>query len=334
MKRTPERRKQPRPATAENVRTRRRGPLAAVENHLLRHLQTLFYTLGQLARRPVSSLLTCAVIGIALALPAGLHLLLGNAQSVARGWDGTTQISLFLHQQVAESDGQALAAKLEREAAVAVASYISREAALAEFRELSGFGEALTALEENPLPAVVVVRPDARTVGGPESLESLRERLAALPEVEAAQLDMQWVKRLYALMDIGRRGIWFLGGVLGLAVLLVVGNTIRLAIQNRRDEIVITKLIGGTDAFIRRPFLYTGFWYGLIGGFIALALVAAGFWLLQAPVRQLAALYGGGFTLEGLDAVATLLLLGGGTALGLGGSWVAVGRHLREIEPR
>jgi len=305
-----------------------------LENHLLRHLQTLFYTLGQLVRKPVSSLLTCAVIGIALALPAGLHLLLGNAQSVASGWDGTTQISLFLHGRIDESTGRALAERLERESDVAAASYVSREAALAEFRELSGFGEALTALEENPLPAVVVVRPDARAVGGPASIEALRERLATLPEVEVAQLDMEWVKRLYALMDIGRHGIWFLGGVLGLAVLLVVGNTIRLAIQNRRDEIVITKLIGGTDAFIRRPFLYTGFWYGLIGGFIALALVAAGFWFLQEPVHQLAGLYGGGFRLEGLNASATLLLLGAGTALGLGGSWVAVGRHLREIEPR
>ncbi len=134
-------------------------------------------------------------------------------------------------------------------------------------------------------------------------------------------------------MDIGRRGVWVLAGLLALAVLLVVGNTIRLAIQNRRDEIVITKLIGGTDTFIRRPFLYTGFWYGLLGGIIAFILVQSSMWLLATPVNNLAGLYNSSFRLDGMDPATFGALIGSGLLLGLFGSWLAVGRHLREIEP-
>jgi cell division transport system permease protein len=144
---------------------------------------------------------------------------------------------------------------------------------------------------------------------------------------------MQWVKRLYGLMEIGQRGVWVLSTLLALAVLLVVGNTIRLAIQNRRDEIVITKLIGGTDAFIRRPFLYTGFWYGLLGGAVAFALVQMSLWVLAAPVDNLAGLYNSSFRLGGMNWLTTGVLLGAGLLLGLLGSWLAVGRHLRAIEP-
>jgi cell division transport system permease protein len=151
--------------------------------------------------------------------------------------------------------------------------------------------------------------------------------------VEMAQLDMQWVKRLYGLMDIGRRGVWVLASLLALAVLLVVGNTIRLAIQNRRDEIIITKLIGGTDTFIRRPFLYTGFWYGVLGGIIAFILVQASLGVLAGPVNNLAGLYSSTFRLDGMDLPTVGALLSSGMVLGLLGSWLAVGRHLRAIEP-
>jgi len=300
--------------------------------YLLRHAQTLFYALGQLSSRPLSTLMTAAVIGIALALPAGLHVLLGNARAVTAGWDGATQISVFLKTEVSEARGRALTDEFRARGEVKDAHYVSREAALDEFRRLSGFGEALDALEENPLPAVIVLRPalaqnDAAAIG------QLLSQVGARPEVERAQLDMEWVKRLYAIMDMAHRGVWVLGALLALAVLLVMGNTIRLAIQNRRDEIVLTKLIGGTDAFIRRPFLYAGLWYGLAGGLLALALVSASLWLLAGPAHELAALYHSAFRIQGLglsDAGAVLLA---GITLGLAGSWLAVGRHLRDIEP-
>lgn len=303
-----------------------------LRNYFIRHLQTFFYALGQLSRRPFSTLMTTAVIGIALAMPAGLHVLLINIQEVVSGWDGATQISLFLKQSTSESRAHGLADKLRAQPEIAMVDYISSEQAMEEFRRLSGFGDALNALNENPLPTVLVVHP-AITVKGPEQVGILLRELESRPEVDLAQLDMQWVKRLFALMEIGKRGVWVLASLLALAVLLVVGNTIRLAIQNRRDEIVIIKLIGGTDAFIRRPFLYTGFWYGLMGGVIAYALVELSLWLLKAPVRNLAGLYSSQFTLESLDLVTTVILLGFGTLLGLFGSWLAVGRHLRAIEP-
>ncbi len=319
-------------SAGRGAQLRRQGPLSGLKNYFLRHFQTLFYALGQLSRRPFSTLMTVAVIGIALALPAGMHVMLKNVQTVLSGWDGAAQVSLFLHRETRESAAVSLAEKLRARPEVASVDYISAEQAMEEFRLLSGFGEALGALEENPLPPVLVVHP-ALNRQSPEALSELVEELGREGSVELAQLDMQWVKRLYGLMDIGRRGVWVLAGLLALAVLLVVGNTIRLAIQNRRDEIVITKLIGGTDTFIRRPFLYTGFWYGLLGGIIAFILVQSSMWLLATPVNNLAGLYNSSFRLDGMDPATFGALIGSGLLLGLFGSWLAVGRHLREIEP-
>ncbi|WP_303907183.1 permease-like cell division protein FtsX [Thiohalomonas denitrificans] len=322
-------------ASRENGRgASRAGPRLndTLHNWGARHLQTFFYALGQMWRRPAAALMTAAVIGIALALPAGLHVGLKNVQHVLAGWDGATQVSLFLTANTDEASATDLRNQLEAQSGIAGVDYISRENALLEFRRLSGFGEALDALEENPLPAVLVVRP-ALSHNSPDQVEALLKEMRALPSVELAQLDMQWVKRLFALMEIGQRGVWVLAGLLSLAVLLVVGNTIRLSIQNRRDEIVVTKLIGGTDAFIRRPFLYTGFWYGLFGAIIAAVLVQASLAVLSGPVRDLAALYNSSFRLDALNAATAGLLLLSGTTLGLLGSWFAVGRHLRDIEP-
>jgi cell division transport system permease protein len=313
-----------------SVRRRKAG--GGMSNYLLRHAQTLIYSLGQLSRRPFSTLMTVAVIGIALALPAGLHVLLKNVQTVLSGWDGAAQVSLFLHRETQESAALALADELRARPEVASVDFISATQAMEEFRRLSGFGDALSALEENPLPPVLVVHP-VLTQQDPASLKRLVDELGEKATVDLAQLDMQWVKRLYGLMDIGRRGVWVLASLLALAVLVVVGNTIRLAIQNRRDEIVITKLIGATDAFIRRPFLYTGFWYGVMGGGIAFMLVQSSLWVLAEPVDNLAGLYSSSFRLGGMDWATIGLLLSGGLLLGLLGSWLAVGRHLREIEP-
>ncbi|MDH5784191.1 MAG: permease-like cell division protein FtsX [Chromatiales bacterium] len=309
----------------------RRGS-GGISIYIARHLQTLFYALGQLSLKPFSTLMMVAVIGIALAMPAGLHVLLKNVQQVLAGWDGAAQLSLFLQHDVKESQALALAQKLRTRDGIASVDYISRDQAMAEFKRLSGFGEALKALEDNPLPPVLVVHPTL-ALQGPELLKQLREELAAEQAVEIAQLDMQWIKRLYALMDIGKRGVWILAAMFALGVLLVVGNTIRLAIQNKRDEIVIIKLIGGTDTFIRRPFLYSGFWYGLLGGMIALLMIESALLFLSGEVNNLAILYSSEFRLATVDLATAGALLLGGLLLGLGGSWLAVGRHLRSIEP-
>ena len=298
----------------------------------LRHAQVFFESLGRLSRTPFSTLMTAAVIGIALALPAGLHVILKNLQQLGGGLESAARISLFLKKDTSEAAARRMVRELSALPEVARVRYISRDEALAEFKRLSGFGAALDALAENPLPAVIVVTPALRQA--PEAAARLLAKCKAYPAVDLAQLDQQWIQRLYALMDIAARGVQVLAVLLALGVVLVVGNTIRLAIQNRRDEIVIIKLIGGTDAFIRRPFLYAGFWYGLMGGAAAWLFIALALGALAGPVDQLAALYHSGFSLQGLGAEGAAVLMGLSVALGLAGSWLAVGRHLRAIEPR
>jgi len=307
-----------------------------IQTYLLRHLQVFFYSLGQLTKNPLSLLMTSAVIGIALALPTGLHIILKNIQSLSGDLDSAAQISLFLKKSTTNTQAEQLVKQLNKMPQINKVQYVSREKALQEFKQLSGFGNALKALEKNPLPAVVIVQPNLlqdSALSNTLATEELVKHLQSQPYVDIAQLDMQWVKRLYSIMDIIRRGVIILAGLLALAVLLVVGNTIRLAIQNRRDEIVIIKLIGGTDRFIRRPFLYTGFWYGLFGGLIALFLVISSLLLLSGPIEALTQSYESPFTVQIIDLFSTFWLIAGSILLGLVGSWVAVERHLREIEP-
>lgn len=295
-----------------------------------RHLQSLFFTLGRLWRTPLSTFMTVIVIGIALALPAGLQMLVKNTRSLSGGWEAGTRISVFLSRGTAEAEARALAEELRGRTDVARLDYISPEAALAEFRESSGLGDVAATLEENPLPPLLVIQPaDADTA----AVTALAEELRALPAAERVQLDTQWLKRLNAILDILRRGILVVACLFGLAVIVVTSNTIRLDIQNHRPEIEVQKLVGATDAFIRRPFLYTGLWYGLGGGLTALLLTGVSLLVLDAPVRELAGLYGSDFRLQGLTLRDSLLLLGTGALLGWLGSWVAVGRHLGDIEP-
>lgn len=314
-------------------RRERPGVVSAIRTWFKRHAQVLIYSLGQLWRAPFSMLMTAAVIGIALALPTGLHVLLKNAQQLSGGWDGAARLSLFLQTETTDEQALQLKNRIQKMPEVSEVDYISREMALDEFKRKSGFGEALTALKENPLPAVLIVTPQLQHSDAGQ-VEQLANRLRALDQVELAQLDQEWIKRLYAIMDIVGRGVLVLGAMLAVAVLLVVGNTIRLAIQNRRDEIVVVKLIGGTDGFIRRPFLYTGFWYGLFGGLLALALVYLALWSVSSPVERLAGMYQSSLTLQKMDLETITILLLTSIGLGLGGSWLAVGRHLRAIEPR
>jgi cell division transport system permease protein len=307
-------------------------PRGRVNAYFTHHLWVLVSSLGTLWRTPLATLMTAAVIGIALALPAGLHVLLQNVQQLSTGWEGTAQMSLFLKQGVPEKRIQSLAEKLRGWDGVAEVRYISREQALAEFRELSGFGGALESLDENPLPAVLVLRPTTEAAE-PAQMELLLGRVKQLESVDLAQLDMEWVRRLSGIIEVGKRGVLLLAGLLGMAILLVVGNTIRLTILSRTQEIIVTKLIGATNAFIRRPFLYTGIWYGLMGGVLAWLLVAILLGLLSDPVSRLSFLYNSQFSLGGLDLETVAILLGSGVTLGLLGSWLAVGKHLQAIEP-
>jgi len=312
--------------------TRRRLRLASPRVFLQRHAQVALDSLGRLWRSPLPSLMTAAVIGIALALPSGMYLLLDNLQRLGSNRDNQVSLSVYLKDGVPAQQAQQLAGRIGDWPESADVRLITPEQGLAEFGARTGLADVLGELEENPLPAVLVVVPGpAHTT--PRAADALRAKLAALPEVEQAQLDLEWVQRLAAMIEIARRGILVIGGLLALAVVLVIGNTIRLEIQNRRPEIVVTKLIGATNAFVRRPFLYAGFWYGLCGGLLAWLVVQAGFWLLHEPVARLAGLYQSDFSLFTLPLASAGVLLSCGAVLGLLGSWLALGRHLNAIEP-
>ena len=312
----------------------RKGPKqnSRMASYLMHHLQMFITSLGFLSRQPFSTLMTSAVIAIALALPAGLYIALDNASQLSAGWDGTTQISLFLKDKVSIEQAEKLAKKLRQDIEIEKVSIIDREQGLKQFMQISGFGDAIKFLDENPLPHVITVQPlvDQQR---PDQVIHLVDALQEEALVELAQLDMQWVKRLYTLLDVAQRGVWIIGSLLGLAVLLIVGNTIRLDIQNRREAIEVSKLIGASDAFIRRPFLYTGMWYGLSGGLLAWMLIAASLGIMEDPIQKLAALYHSSYEISGFSSVNITALIVISCLLGLGGSWLAVGRHLSEIEP-
>jgi len=316
-------------AKADSNQIARSSPLKAWG---INHLRTFIASLGAMFRQPASSMMTIAVIAIALALPSGLLVVLNNASNVSIGWDNSAQISVFLQADTSEKQAQKLLNKLRLFDDIQQASMINKDRALEEFSKVSGFGNAIDSLDTNPLPHVITVQPKVDPQR-PDKIRHLLKQLNEMPQVDLAQLDLQWVKRLFAMLEIAQRGIWVIASLLGIAVLLVVGNTIRLDIQNRREEIEVTKLIGGTDAFIRRPFLYTGFWYGLAGGILAWILTAISIGLLDNSVAQLASLYNSGYQLRGLSFGETLSLISFSCILGLAGSWIAVGRHLSEIEP-
>ena len=299
---------------------------------LTRHASTSIGSLGRLFRQPFASLMIVLVIAVTLAIPAALNLVVKNAQSVSAGWDNALDFSVYLHRNLSETDASNLASLIQQRADVASVSVITAAEALDEFRQQSGFGEALDQLSDNPLPHTLVVRPGPANTG--QSIVLLQEELGNLPEADAVQVDTEWVQRFHAILDILRRAIVIGASLLGTAIIIIIGNTIRLDIQNRREEIEVTKLIGASNAFVRRPFLWSGFWYGLCGGLLAVGLVHYGLYLLEQPVARLAGLYQSGIVVISLSAKETLTVIGIGVVLGLTGSWFAVARHMRRIEPR
>ena len=295
------------------------------------HRASLVDSVGRLVKQPIGSFFTCLVMGITLSLPMGLALLLNNVERLGGSWQRAAQISLYLQLETDAAAGQALREQILEMPDVADAEWISREQALEEFQQLSGLGEALRELPDNPLPGVVVVTPNEVDKA---KLEALRQRLAELPGVEQAQLDLLWVERLAAILKLGERFVFGLTILLVLTLLLVVGNTIRLHIENRRNEIEVIKLVGGTDGYVRRPFLYMGALYGLGAGLIAWLLLAYGLGWLNEAVIDLAGLYGSDFGLAGVPTEDGFSLVLGALLLGYIGAWLAVARHLSELAPR
>jgi cell division transport system permease protein len=299
---------------------------------LSRHAQSLVGSLGRLAGHPLNTGMTMAVIGIALALPVLLHLSVTNIRALSGQWRDTVELSVYLEHGRSEAEARAVASALQERDDVAATEVVLADEALAEFRAGSGFGPALDTLTENPLPHLVSVRPE-QTLTDADSVDRIAAAAAGLTGVAEVRADTDWVRRLHAMLDVGRRLVALAVAVLAVAILLIVGNTIRLDIQNRSQEIEVQKLVGASNAFIRRPFLYSGAWYGLGGGLIALAIVQSALWALAGPVGRLAGLYDSSFRLTGLKPGDALLVVAGGAVLGWLGSGIAAARNMRRIEP-
>ena len=300
---------------------------------LERHLQTLVGSLGRLWTQPFATLLTILVIGIALALPACLHVLVQNVRAASGGWGHALDISVYMKTDATLEQARQAAKRVGQRRDVAEVTLVEADDALAEFRKNSGFGAALDALEDNPLPHALVVRP-AEEYREAAQVETLTAELRKLEGVDLVQLDTAWVSRFNAILDVVRRVVLLAAGLFALGILVIVGNTIRLDIENRRDEIEVTKLVGGSDGFVRRPFLYNGVWYGLGGGLVAWLTVTVVIALLGEPVQRIAGLYGSRFALDGLGLEGSAVLLGGGVLLGWFGSFIAATREIRGIEPK
>lgn len=277
--------------------------------------------------------MTVAAVAIALALPAALVVALDNVKRLGGDWQRSATVSVFLGSRVDEAQAAQLRQRLAQLPEVDTVELISRAEGLSEFRDYSGLSSALDQLTENPLPVVLELQLYPAALE-PEQLEPFIDRIEQLPEVDFLREDARWAQRFQAILALLRAGVSLLALLLGLGVLLVIGNSIRLEIENRRDEIRIMGLVGATARFARRRFLYIGAWYGLFGGALAAVLVTLMVWLLAAQAAPLEALYHRTFDIQGLGPTGLGALLLGSSLLGIAGSWIAVGRHLDLCDDR
>ncbi|ATJ84236.1 permease-like cell division protein FtsX [Halomonas beimenensis] len=317
--------------TARGARHHRATPGSRWRGWLRHHRAMALDSARRLLRHPLGSLLTMLAIAIALVLPAGLWLSLDGARLLDAELDESATLTAYLETRIDAAEAGRVEQALAASPGVASTRLITAAEGMAEFQQVLGLDEALARLPANPLPASVVIRPEDPD---PAAVEVLAREIAEVPGVDEVRLDLAWLERLRHLAELGHRVGLGLAVLFGLGVLLVVGNTIRLAVENRRQEIEVVTLIGATHAFVRRPFLYSGAWYGLGGGLLAWGLLTLGSDWLAAPVSALAASYGASFRLPGLGLTGSAMLLGCSTLLGWLGAWIAVSRHLAQIRPR
>lgn len=298
----------------------------------IRHLQQAVGSLGDLWRTPFTSVMTVFVLGISLALPATLHLFVKNAQQVSEQWNSASQITLFLQLSTGDKSAKNLVKRIKLYPEVSEVHYISAEQALKEFKILSGFGQSLEYLDKNPLPATILVTPTKRASQASAANELL-VKLKQEREVEQGKLDLEWLTRLEAMAQLIEDIVIGVALLLCMSVVLIVGNTIRLAILNQKDAIAVMKLVGATDSFIQRPFLYSGVWFGVFGGLLSWLAVTILAQYLTGAISKLTDLYQSSFQLQGLSFNEALFLIAFAVFLGLAGSYISVRKHIRAIEP-
>ncbi len=316
---------------ANNIRRDKPATLNKIGAYFLHHMQSLVFSLGKIYKTPTTTIMTVAVIGITLSLPGGFYLFLKNIDAVSGDFRSSSQIALYLDIELDEKKARALERQVADMPEVVETEFVSKQKSLEKFRQTSGFGKSIDTLSSNPLPHTIIVEPASSA--DTFAVKNLLNLLQTLPGVEIAKLDTEWLERLYTILEIAKRSVAIITILFGFAVLLIIGNTIRLDIQNRYQEIIVTKLIGATNAFIRRPFLYGGLWYGLLGGLVSWLIVEIGYLAISGPLERLNLLYQADLVLITFTFQDFIILISSSTLLGLTGSWIAVARHLNQIEP-
>jgi cell division transport system permease protein len=316
---------------ANNIRRSKPATSNKMAAYILHHIQSLVFSLGKIYQAPATTIMTVAVIGITLSLPGGFYLFLKNIDAMSGDFRSSTQITLYLDINLSEKRARAVENQIANTENVDDTRFVSKQDSLETFRQTSGFGKSIDTLASNPLPHTIIVEP----VSNADTfiVKNLLNSLQAVPEVKIAKLDTEWLERLYTILEIAKRSVAIITILFAFAVLLIIGNTIRLDIQNRYQEIIVTKLIGATNAFIRRPFLYGGLWYGLLGGLISWLIVEIGYIAISGPLNRLNLLYQADLVLITFSFQDFIILISSSTLLGLTGSWIAVARHLNQIEP-
>lgn len=296
---------------------------------LIQHREALRLVLGRMWCTPMATLMMLGVIGVTLSLPALLYVAVESLSRFSGSLENEPQISLFLALDTKQEDVKQLDKRLREQTGVKDFRFVSRDKAWQELRQNAGLDELAGGLERNPLPDAFIVR--AKNTA-PDEVELLQKELAQWPHVEHVQLDAAWIKRLYALLELGRKVVMALATLLGFALLAVVGNTIRLQILTQREEIEVSMLIGATDRFIRRPFLYAGLLHGLGGGMVAWVMLYGVLYLFNSSVEEFARLYASDFSMHMLDMRTSLVTIAGAAALGWLGAYLAVSRYLTRVE--
>ena len=302
-------------------------------NYLLDHKRNFSASFFRLLATPLQTLMTVLVVAIAMALPTSLYIGVDNIERLGSGIEVNARMSVFIKQGATDTQVEALQGELNGRGDVQSILFVSAREALEEFRLISGFGDVLNMLDTNPLPPSFRVVPVDSLIADQEQLQALVSWIEEQPVVDEVSMDLGWLQKLHALVAFGRQAAFGLGVTLAIGVLLVMANTIRLAIEGRRDEIVVVKLIGGTDSYVRRPFLYSGFWLGLVAGVFAWFLVMLGFVLLSGSARRLALLYQSQYEVLGPGVMEFCALCLLGVVLGLAGTWITVYGHIKTIEP-
>lgn len=315
---------------ASGAKDNRIGLLRRFIMFFVQHARQSIASLGELWRTPMASLITVIVLGLSLTLPATLHLIVKNAQQISQGAAKAAEINLFIRDSASPQQISSLLTILSADPQIAAVRHISKAQAMEEFQQASGFGAALNYLTENPLPDVLVVQPRYTE---PAAARALMQQLSNERIVEFAKLDLEWLTRLEAIITLLQQAVIAIGLLLLSAVLFIVSNTIRLSIVSKREEIEIMKLVGATDAFIQRPFLYTGLWYGVLGGLLAFLVSEALLWWLRGAVSTITQLYQSDFQIMPMGLIEFLGIILLAVLLGVAGSYLSVRRHIRAIEP-